>query len=430
MNPERWQARLCLMQSEGRLPSIVAGVLQGGELVWTGAAGDGPGDPDDRQYRIGSITKTFVAVTVLRMRDAGLLDLDDPIGRFVPDTGYASSTVRALLSHTSGMQSEPVGPWWERSPGGDFPTLVARNDGSGAVAGPGDFFHYSNLGFALLGEAVARLAGTPWWDVLTTEILGPLGMARTTYHPAPPYAQGYSVDHFAGTLTPEPHQDTGAMAPAGQAWSTVADLARWAAFLASGHPDVLAVDTLREAARPVPPAADYGLGLRVIECDGRRLVGHTGSMPGFLASLFVDPDTGDGTVAAANATTGLDTGGVPLMLLSDDPVEAGEPWVPTDEVPGRARELLGLWFWGNTATELRWSAGRLELRSLVRPEGVERFELCGSRIVGTEGYHRGEELHVVRNGDGSISHLDIATFVYTRAPYDPAVPIPGGHPIA
>ncbi len=430
MSPERWQARLQLMQSEGRLPSIVAGVLLDGELVWTGAAGVGPGDPDDRQYRIGSITKTFVAVAVLRLRDAGALDLDDPIGRFVPDTGYASSTLRALLSHTSGMQSEPVGPWWERSPGGDFPTLVARNDGSGAVAGPGDFFHYSNLGFALLGEVVARVAGTTWWEVLATEVFGPLGMARTTYHPAPPNAQGYSVDHFAGTLTPEPHQDTRAMAPAGQAWSTIPDLARWASFLASGHPDVLAGDTLREARRPVPPAADYGLGLRVLDCGGRRLVGHTGSMPGFVASLFVDPDTGDGTIVTANATTGLDTGGVPQVLLSDDPVAPAEPWKPSDHVPEPARDLLGLWFWGHTATELRWSNDRLELRSLVRPEGVDRFELSGPRIVGTEGYHRGEELHVVRNGDGSISHLEVATFVYTKAPYDPAAPIPGGHPIA
>ncbi|HET7350302.1 MAG TPA: serine hydrolase domain-containing protein [Marmoricola sp.] len=428
MNPERWQTRLDLMQSEGRLPSIVAGVLRGGELVWTGAAGEGPGDPDVRQYRIGSITKTFVAVAVLRLRDAGLLDLDDPLGRFVPDAGYASSTLRAMLSHTSGMQSEPVGPWWERSPGGDFPTLAARNDGSGAVAEPGDFFHYSNLGFALLGETVARIAGTTWWDVLATEVFGPLGMARTTYHPAPPHAQGYSVDHFAGTLTLEPHQDTRGMAPAGQAWSTIPDLARWASFLASGHPDVLTRETLREAARPVPPAADYGLGLRVIECGGRRMVGHTGSMPGFVASLFVDPDTGDGTVAAANATTGLDTGGIPQMLLSDDPVAPTAPWRPTSDVPEPARDLLGLWFWGNTATELRWSNDRLELRSLVRPEGVNRFELSGPRIVGTEGYHRGEELHVVRNGDASISHLEVATFVYTKTPYDPAVPIPGGHP--
>ena len=427
MNQQRWQGRLGAMQLEGRLPSVVAGVLLGGELVWTGEAGEGPGDPEDRQYRIGSITKTFVAVAVLRLRDAGLLDLEDPIGRFVDDTGYASSTIRGLLSHTSGMQSEPVGSWWERSPGVDLATLVARNDGSGAVAGPGDFFHYSNLGFALLGEVVAKVAGGTWWDVVATEVLAPLGMSRTTYHPVAVHAQGYSVDHFAGTLSPEPHQDTGAMAPAGQAWSTVPDLARWAAFLASGHPDVLEESTLREAGRAVPPAVDYGLGLRVVECGGRRLVGHTGSMPGFLASLFVDPDTGDGTVALANATTGLDTGGVPTLLLSDDEVSAPEPWVPSDDVPEPAREVLGLWFWGNTAMELRWSNDRLELRSLVRPEGVDRFELCGSRIVGTEGYHRGEELRVVRNDDGSVNHLDIATFIHTRAPYDPAAPIPGGH---
>jgi CubicO group peptidase (beta-lactamase class C family) len=428
MSEAHWQARLVALQSDGRLPSVVAGVLRGGDLVWTGHVGDAPGDPRDRQYRVGSITKTFVAVAVLRLRDAGLLDLDEPVDRFVPETAYAASTLRALLSHTSGMQSEPVGSWWERSPGGDFPDLVARNDGSGAVAGPGEFFHYSNLGFALLGEVVARVCDRPWWDVLADEVFGPLGMSRTTYLPEAPHAQGYSVDHFAGTLTREPHQDTGAMAPAGQAWSTLTDLARWAAFLAAGHPGVLGEGTLREASRPVPPAGDYGLGLRVLDCGARQLVGHTGSMPGFLASVFVDPLTGDGTVALANATTGLDTGRFPMALLTEQPTEKVEPWVPADSVPETARELLGLWFWGNTATELRWSNGGLELRSLGSSASVDRFELRGSRIVGTDGYHRGEELHVVRNADGSISHLDVATFIHTRTPYDPAAPIPGGHP--
>ena len=85
------------------------------------------------------------------------------------------------------------------------------------------------------------------------------------------------------------------MAPAGQVWSTVADLAPWAAFLAAGHPDVLGGATPCARRRvPVPPAADYGLGLRLVECGGRRLVGHTGSMPGFLASLFVDPTPATG----------------------------------------------------------------------------------------------------------------------------------------
>jgi CubicO group peptidase (beta-lactamase class C family) len=429
MPPSRWQACLDHLQAEGRLPSIVGGVLLGGELLWSGASGDVAGDdPADVQYRIGSITKTLVAVAVLRCRDDGLLALDDPVGRFVPESGYAHAGIRSLLAHTSGMQSEPVGSWWERSPGVDVRTLLERNDGSGAVAAAGEFHHYSNLGFALLGEAVARIRGASWWEVVATTIMAPLGMTRTTYHPQAPSSQGYSVGHFSGTLTREPHQDTGAMAPAGQVWSTIADLARWGRFLAFGHPEVLDVETLREASHPGPTAPEYGLGLRLVPWHGRHLVGHTGSMPGFLASLFVDPATGDGSVVLTNATTGLDTDGVPALLLGSDGVETRPPWVPTRAVPDEVADLLGVWFWGNTAFELRWHDERLEVHSLALKSREDVFELRDGLIVGAEGYHRGETLHVVRRDDGSISHLDCATFVYTKVPYDPDVPIPGGHP--
>ncbi len=341
MSPDL-QERLARLQGRGRLPSVVAGVLADGSLTWVGGAGDVPGPPDDTQYRIGSITKTLVAVAVMRCRDDGLLSLDDPIGRIVPETGYAASTVRDLLAHVSGMQSEPVGSWWERSPGVPVQALLAANDGSGAVAGPGDFYHYSNLGFALLGEAVARLRAASWWDVVSRELLEPLGMTRTTYLPAAPHAQGLSVDHFAETLTQEPHQDTRGMAPAGQAWSTVADLARWGDFLATGHPDVLARTTLDEMATAQSPG--YGLGLRLIDLDGRPLAGHTGSMPGFLASLFVDRETRRGSVLMTNAFAGQSMEAVPGVLLGDDEPAAVEPWRPSTDVPamrpGPARPVV------------------------------------------------------------------------------------------
>ncbi|MGZ4450569.1 MAG: serine hydrolase domain-containing protein, partial [Nocardioides sp.] len=396
---------------------------------WVGGAGDVPGtDPADVQYRIGSVTKTLVAVLVLRCRDEGLLSLDDPLGRFVPESGYAAATLRALLAHTAGLQSEPAGPWWERSPGVPVEALLAANDGSGAVAGPGEFHHYSNLGFALLGEVVARVRGRGWWDVVTDELLVPLGMARTSYHPQGPSAQGWSVGHFTGTLTPEPHQDTGAMAPAGQAWSTVADLARWADFLATGHPDVLPASTLREMATPSAPAPEYGLGLRLVPWHGRFLAGHTGSMPGFLASLFVDPVTREGSVLLANATTGLVTHDVPLALLGEAAAPPSVPWTPTTAVPDAVAGLPGVWFWGNSAFELRWHDERLEVHSLALHNRQDVFEVRDGRVVGVEGYHRGETLHVVRREDGAVSHLECATFVYTRTPYDPDVPVPGGHP--
>ncbi len=277
------------------------------------------------------------------------------------------------------------------------------------------------------------MRGASWLEVVTTRLLAPLGMSRTTYDPRAPHAEGRSVDHFAGTLSVEPHQDTGAMAPAGQLWSTIADLARWAAFLADGHPDVLPARVLREMGRPVPPAADYGLGLRRVLHEGRWLVGHTGSMPGFQASLFVDPVDRDGVVVLANATTGLPADAMPGILLGGDPVEphalpgAVEPWVPSADVPAWVREVLGVWFWGNTAVELRWHDAHLHLRGLASGELSDVFEVDGDgRVVGSRGYHRGERLDVVRRHDGAVSHLECATFVYTRVPYDPDAPIPGG----
>jgi CubicO group peptidase (beta-lactamase class C family) len=415
-SPHRWQAALDAAQGSGRLPSIVGAVVRDGAPEWAGTAGSV--DDVDQQYRIGSITKTLTAVLVLQCRDDRLLDLDDPVGRFVPESGYRDATVRELLSHTSGMQAEPVGPWWERSPGVPVATLLTANDGAGRVLEPGVSFHYSNLGYAMLGEVVARLRGDDWWSLVRQRLLGPLGMSRTSYDAQPPHAQGSSVDHFAGTRHDQPHTDTVAMAPAGQLWSTVADLARWLDFLATGHAGVLARDTLAEMARPVAPAEDYGLGLRLLRSADGLLVGHTGSMPGFLATAFVDRTTRHGVVALTNATTGVSTDRLALDLLAgaDPRTERIEPWVPSTEVPDRVAELLGLWFWGDTALEVRWSDNLLEARTLAPPELSDRYAVGADRIVGVEGYHLGETLHVHRNPDGTVSHLECTTFVYTRHP--------------
>jgi CubicO group peptidase (beta-lactamase class C family) len=411
-----WQAVLDRAQVEGRLPSVVGGVLAGGELVWAGSAGETPGP--EQQYRIGSITKTLTAVLVMQCRDDGLLRLDDPLGAHVPESGYRDATVRELLAHTSGMQAEPVGPWWERSPGVPVADLIAANDGTGRVLEPGRAFHYSNLGFALLGEVVARLRGEDWWSLVHRRLLDPLGMTRTTYFPQAPHAQGSSVDHFAGTRHDEPHEDSRAMAPAGQLWSTVGDLGRWLAFLASGHPGVLSRETLGEMAHPAGPATDYALGLRVLGAPTGVLVGHTGSMPGFLATAFVDQDSGDGVVALTNATTGVSTDQLALDLIAgaDPAAVPARPWAPSYDVPEGVAELLGLWFWGNSALELRWSDNLLESRTLAPPELSDRYAVTPDRIVGVEGYHLGETLHVHRDSAGAVTHLECATFVYTRQP--------------
>lgn len=435
----RLLARLAHAQTTGRLPSIVAGLVRDGRPVWFGSYGSPavPGhDALDVQYRIGSITKTMTAVLVLQLVREGRIGLDDPASVVLGDVGYADRSVRTLLAHSSGMQSEPAGSWWERSAGVSYDELVARNDGSGAVFGSGERFHYSNLGYALLGELAARLLGTSWWDAARERVLVPLGMTRTSYLPDGAAAQGQSVHPYDGTLTDEPATDTGAMAPAGQVWATITDLATYAAFLGQGHPDVLSVDELDRAYAPQAGSPEaglqsaHGLGFQLFAGGSGTLAGHTGSMPGFLATVLVDRRRRTGGVVLMNATTGYSPAMVVTELLEElercEPT-LPEPWLPSPGVPEPLTGVPGVWHWGNTpivfameGTDLVGRRGDVELyRFRVGDDG---------RIVGRSGYHAGEEMQVVRRADGSVAHLEVATFIYTRTPYDAEAPIPGGHP--
>jgi len=432
-------AALAQAQVAGRLPSVVAGVLQDGRLGWSSGRGrhvrvDAGERPNaDTQYRIGSITKTFTAALVLQLRDEGRLDLNDPVGRHVPEGPYEDRTLRSLLSHTSGMQAEPFGPWWERAPGVGYQELVDANPASGAVLPPGRQFHYSNLAFAVLGDLVARLRGCTWEKALHQRLLRPLGMHRTTYAEQPPAAQGLAVDALSGTLTPEPAYDSGAMAPAGQLWSTVGDLTAWMRTLADPPADLLSAESVREMATVQGTftgedlSSGYGLGLQMSGPGPRVLVGHGGSVPGFCAGMFVDRSTGVGAVALCNGGYGLDTTGVTRAMV--DAVLEHEPalpkeWLPTTSVPERLGELLGTWHWGHLPFVMTTDGTELVLESTsgqksfrFRPEGTDTY-------AGLTGYHTGETMRVVRHDDGTVSHLDIATFVYTRVPYDPHALVP------
>jgi CubicO group peptidase (beta-lactamase class C family) len=434
----RLLARLAHAQSTGHLPSVVAGLVRDGEPVWFGSYGSTgvpAHDPLDVQYRIGSITKTMTAVLVLQLVRDGRIGLDDPASTVLGDVGYADRTLRGLLAHDAGLQSEPAGSWWERSEGVVFDELVAANDGSAAAFPAHQEFHYSNLGYALLGELAARLLGTTWWDAVQTRILEPLGMTRTSYLPEGASAQGQSVHPYDDTLVDEPSTDNGAMAPAGQVWATITDLATYATFLGQGHPDVLSAGELAQAFGPQSGNPHdgvtyaHGLGFQLFPGGSGTLAGHSGSMPGFLAACLVDRKRRVGGVVLANATTGYSPVQLATELLDElhrcEPTIA-EPWVPTAHVPAALAGVPGVWHWGNTPFVFAMEGSEL----VARRNGAEsyRFAVVDGRVIGRSGYHAGEELRVVRREDGTIGHLDIATFVYTRTPYDPDAPIPGGHP--
>jgi CubicO group peptidase (beta-lactamase class C family) len=419
-------ARTARAQRDGRAPSLVAGVVRDGGLAWSAGRGEVAEPHTDVQYRLGSISKPVTAIVVLRLRDEGLLHLDDPLDRHLPGTPLGDRTIGQLLSHVAGASAESPGGWWERTQGGSLADLTLGADD--VVLGAGRRFHYSNLGFGLLGELVATLRGKTWEDAVTAEVLAPLGMIRTTPRPVQPAAAGTAVHPWADVVLPEPEHHAGVMAAAGQLWATLDDLARFGAFLLGDTGDVLDPTTLEEMA--VPAGVDdsaagwsaYGLGLQVMRVDGRTLIGHGGSMPGFLAGVFVDRDEQIGAVSLANTTSGLDA--VVFGLLAD--VRAAEPrvvepWTPSPSPV--ALDVLGVWFWGPSPYVLRAvSGGMLHLGPL--PGRMGRASRFAARDDGTwlglDGYFAGETLRIA--GD----HLDLDTFVFTRTPYDPEAPVPGG----
>ncbi|MGR8009578.1 serine hydrolase domain-containing protein [Streptomyces hypolithicus] len=431
--------RVAVAQTEGRAPSCVAAVLREGRTVWTGSrtSVEGHAPDGDTQYRIGSITKTFTAVLVLRLRDEGLLDLSDPLEKHLSGTGVGEVTIAQLLSHTAGLAAETPGPWWERTAGTLRPDL-ADVLGDGARMHPaGRVFHYSNPGYTVLGRLIEAVRGEAWAEVLRRELLEPLGMRRTSTQPLAPHAGGWAVHPWADVLLPEPAVDLGLMAPAGQLWSTAADLCRFAAFLAAGDERVLSAGSVREMRVPSAPAGPgdaaggYGLGLQVVEHEGRTLVGHTGSLPGFVAGLWVSVVDGVAAVALANATSGLPAASVAadlIRIVAEAEPRIPDAWRPLPEVDQELLALTGPWFWGTYAYALTLVADRgLELEPLRGNGRRSRFAARqDGSWKGLNGYYAGETLRVVRREDGAVSHLDVGSFVFTREPYEPGRAVPGG----
>ncbi|MFF2327599.1 MULTISPECIES: serine hydrolase domain-containing protein [unclassified Streptomyces] len=431
--------RIATAQSEGRAPGLVAAVQRQGKVVWNGSRScvDGHAPDADTQFRIGSLTKTFTAVLVLRLHDEGLLDLDDPLEKHLPGTGVDGVTVRQLLGHSAGLSAEAPAPWWERTPGTLRPELPDVLGENRRMHAPGRRHHYSNPGYTVLGSLIEKVRGTSWSEVLQHEILEPLGMHRTSVRPQAPHAGGWAVHPWADVMLPEPAEDLGLMAPAGQLWSTTDDLLRFAAFLVQGDDRVLCAASVKQMREPSAPAESgdwesaYGLGLQIGRKEGRTLLGHTGSLPGFLAALWISVEDDVAAVVLTNTTSGLMVGGVAadlVKIVADAEPRIPEPWRPLPEVDEELLALTGPWYWGTHANVLRLTSDAgLELRPLRGNGRGARFTAQPDGTwIGLHGYYAGETLRVVRNGDGSVNHLDLGSFVFTREPYDPAAAVPGG----
>ncbi|RLK23317.1 CubicO group peptidase (beta-lactamase class C family) [Micromonospora sp. M71_S20] len=334
--------RAAVPDPEGHRGLAVA-VLENGQVRTAGlgerdAAGRPvePGTP----FEIGSITKAMTGMLLARQAATGAVRPDEPVGTVLPAlTGPArEATLAELASHRSGLPrlavtsaGDLVGTWWANVTGGnpyagrDARWLLDAAGGEEPGDGRGQV-HYSNLGVALLGQALATRAGTSYPELLDRELLRPLGMTATVVATdagaLPPgraegsTAGGRAVDAWVG----------GGYAPAGVGpWSTAEDLARLlGATLAGTAPGA-------DAATPRFTEDDrnrVGYGWFTTRYGDREIVWHNGATGGFHAYLGFERATGRGVVVLGNTDKGVESIGLRLLGLPARDADGDGPPLP------------------------------------------------------------------------------------------------------
>ena len=323
------------------MPGAAVGVVVDGELVFSKGFGvrdlatKAPPDADTA-FRIASMTKSFTAIAILKLRDEGKLSLDDAVSKYVPElrdlaaaTGDAPAiTIRHLLSHSEGFPED--NPWGDRQLAVNDETLSRwLKAGIPFSNAPGVAFEYSNTGFAILGCVVARVSGVRYRDYVDKNVLRPLGMTSTFWEkaaaPKDRLAKGYRRE--GDGWVEEPDLADGAYGAMGGLYSTVRDLARYTSFFLSAWPPRDGPETgpirrssareMQQVARFIGSAAtrdtvdgplrmsaggyDYGLGTSRT-CRFRSVVGHAGGLPGYGSTMRWLPEHGVAIVALGNIT--------------------------------------------------------------------------------------------------------------------------------
>ena len=452
------EAKLASFVKDNRLPGALAGIVHGNELAWSDAIG--LADTATRQptqpgtlYRIASITKTFTGTAIMQLRDAGGLDLDDPAVACLPELRTAVSpfgpieavTIRRMLSHESGLPSEPPGTDWSVPVYQGAPELTLAQASDIVLTFPPNVQHkYSDLAYQLLGEIVSRVSGIPYARYLRESILDPLGMSATGFEPLAGTlldrrATGYDWRALSDELDRAP-----AMSPVwaeGGLWSCLGDLATWISFQLRAYQEpvadspVLTAATLREMHKPRYLANDvwtqaWGISWCATRQHDTTWIGHSGGIPGFTSTICFDPIAGVGAIVLLNGTSGSAALGIELAGAARRLAGAQPPVIrPPVPAPAGYRPLLGIYArpgLGGWLIRLEWRDGKLTFTTpespgwqlILTPAGdPDRF------TIAPEGDLAGENVIFQRRQDGRVVSVFLAQSTWERL--DPAATASG-----
>lgn len=323
------------------VPGIAYGIVIDGQLAHIGTSGlrdVAEKSPVDTStvFRIASMTKSFTALAILQLRDAGRLSLDAPAERYVPQlarlryptTDSPRITVRDLLTHSAGFPED--NPWGDQqlaATDAELTRMIER--GIPFSTSPSTGYEYSNFGFAILGRMVSNVSGIPYPRYVRERILRPLGMTSTTLQAADvaPRRLAHGYRRQDGVWLEEAQLPDGSFGAMGGMLTSISDLSRWVGFMLDAWPARDGPETgpvKRSSVREMQQVAryngasavrnattgkvalsaggyGYGLGARQ-SCDFRMTVSHTGGLPGFGSLMSWLPEYGVGIVALGNLT--------------------------------------------------------------------------------------------------------------------------------
>jgi CubicO group peptidase (beta-lactamase class C family) len=319
--------------SETKLPSIAVSIVEDGEVVHSRGFGYKDNSSalpasEHTLYGVGSITKSFVALSIAKLAEAGKMDFHDPVTKFLPlkPKAFQDVEIHHLLSHTSGIPGlgslevllfSAFGEyhhWLPISSLGDMESFISDVD-DWAETKPGEKLFYLNEGFVLLGEVISKVSGRSWFDYATEEILKPLRMNRTFLEKADisqdaDVATPYLIRGDKVTPTAVPFGNGGA----GGIMSNAMDLSNYVRMFINGGEfegkRIIGKDTLAKMETPYGkwPADyyggySYGYGLQIIpDFHGHKVAGHGGSVDCYTANMNYIRDLKSGVVLLANGT--------------------------------------------------------------------------------------------------------------------------------
>jgi CubicO group peptidase (beta-lactamase class C family) len=297
-------------------PAVVAALTDRDQLLHLtahGLADVAAGVParPETLFEIGSISKSFTAIALLQLHEAGRLDLHAPVTRYLPwfqvNSRYEPITVHHLLTHTAGIIMGT-----DFSTEGYYEVWALRE--TEATAPPGTYFHYSNVGYKALGLVLEALLDRPYGQILQERVLDPLGMRETeaviTHDTRRRLAVGYEPWY-----DDRPFQAGHRLVPAtwlesatadGSIATTAADMATYLRCWLNRGRGLLSEEGFGLLTqRAIVPSDEehgtyYGYGLNIGESDGRAVIHHTGGMVGYESAVLADLDDGFGVAALSN----------------------------------------------------------------------------------------------------------------------------------